>query len=311
MPTVVLLLSDKRSGSTMLQEELCLHPKVQHVKYSSHTYFETHHWLKAAVMLEKSPVLFSGGKVYRTYGTPAKARSYMIDTIKGNLPNYNVPDANSDLVFDGWEALCAKHSKPVFFEKSPQILANWAAVSLILEWMEKTDYTVKIIGLVRNPMAVQFSAKNLFATKAETRQYGWLEIQKNLLTLKNILPPESFRLIRYEDIVSNPSSTFNDLCDFIGIPHDPKLGAQVNVTSLEKWREDRHYTLQLDSSVVQIAKAFGYSDDDLYNPSVPSKTSELASKTPLFRQWQIRYYRFRNRVLVPIYYNIKARFNRY
>jgi len=38
-PTVVILLSDKRSGSTMFQEELCKHPDVRHVDYTPHTYF--------------------------------------------------------------------------------------------------------------------------------------------------------------------------------------------------------------------------------------------------------------------------------
>ena len=61
--TVVILLSDKRSGSTMLQDELCKHSDIQHVAYSPPTYFETHHWLKAAVLLGMPAKTYYGHRV--------------------------------------------------------------------------------------------------------------------------------------------------------------------------------------------------------------------------------------------------------
>jgi len=89
--SVVILLSDKRSGSTMLQEELCKHPDIQHVAYSPHTYFETHHWLKAAVLLGMPPQTFYGHRVYRGYGSKKNARTYLIDCVKRNVPDFSVP----------------------------------------------------------------------------------------------------------------------------------------------------------------------------------------------------------------------------
>lgn len=89
--TVVILLSDKRSGSTIFQTEFTRHAAVTGLRYSSHTYLESHHWLKGAVMLQRPDRLFAGGRTYRNYGGRRNARTYMIDTILGNLPDFAPP----------------------------------------------------------------------------------------------------------------------------------------------------------------------------------------------------------------------------
>ena len=100
MKTVVILLSDKRSGSTMFQDALCAHPKVQTVEYSPHTYLETHHWLKAAVLLSVHHSLFSNGITYKNYGSRKNARIYLENELKGNLPDYEIPKDDKQLVFE-------------------------------------------------------------------------------------------------------------------------------------------------------------------------------------------------------------------
>mgnify|MGYP001441820301 FL=1 len=76
---------------------------------------------------------------------------------------------------------------------------------MLLEWVQQTTkYNVKIIGLVRNPLAVQYSAFKLFRTLPQKRQFDWLHIHKNLLAFKSLLDEEQFQLVRYEDIVDAP-----------------------------------------------------------------------------------------------------------
>lgn len=215
-PTVVILLSDKRSGSTMFERELCRHPDIRHVDYTPHTYNETHHWLKSACVLNRPARLFHGGKVYPGYGSRMAARQYLIDGILGNVPDFRVPEDNEDLVFEGWEALCRAYAKPVFFEKSPQYPAHWAALDLILKWMEKTEFDVRFIGLVRNPMGVMYSANQLFFTDPETRQFGWAHIYRNILAMKEMVGREKFYMVRYEDLIASPEEVFGRVCDFIG-----------------------------------------------------------------------------------------------
>ncbi|MEO1291414.1 MAG: sulfotransferase [Pseudomonadota bacterium] len=302
-PTVVLLLSDKRSGSTMFQDELCRHSSIQHVAYSPHTYHETQHWLKAAALLNRPAALFAGGKVYATYQNRSTARTYMEDLLRGNLPDFELPAEDRDLVYEGWDALCTRYAEPVFFEKSPQFLAHWAALSLILDWMATTRFRVKLIGLVRNPLAVQYSAKELFSTEAETRQFGWLDIQRNLLALQSVVPPEDFMLMRYEEILADAPARFAEVCEFIGIEPDPAIGSAVHGNSLEKWRADESYTLQLDPAVRQMAEALGYSEQALDNPNLPDP-SKRSTTTAGQRIGRLRN-RAQNQILKPAYLRLR------
>lgn len=266
MKTVVILLSDKRSGSTMFQDALCAHPKVQTVEYSPHTYLETHHWLKAAVLLGVHPSLFSNGKIYKNYGSRKNVRIYLESEMKGNIPTFEIPKDNKQLVFEGWEALCDRFAQPVFFEKSPQHLAHWSALSLLLEWAQQTKkYKVKIIGLVRNPLAVQYSAFKLFKTLPNKRQYNWIETHKNLLAFKSLLDEDQFQLIRYEDIVDAPETTLTAICNFIGIEYDATMAQKIHGNSKTKWNNDPYFTLILDPAVVKMAHVFGYTANVLEN----------------------------------------------
>jgi hypothetical protein len=237
--------------------------------YSPHSYLETHHWLKGAVLLGMAPETFAGRKVYSGYGSAKNARTYMTDCIKRNVPEFKIPKDDRDLIFKGWEALCEKFARPFFFEKSPQLLAHWAGLSLLMEWMEGTKFKVRIIGLTRNPMSVQYSAFQLFHTDPKRRQYGWLEIQKNMLALRSLLLPEDFYHVKYEDVIQQPGKTFAAVCDFIGILKASEMGSQVHSGSLTKWKDDPYFDFQLDPIVKQIAVGFGYSEKELDNPYKP------------------------------------------
>lgn len=304
--TVVILLSDKRSGSTMVQEELCRHPAIQHVAYSPHTYYETHHWLKGAVVMGMPHPIFADGKTYPGYGSRKGARRYLIDGICGNVPEFPISKADGELVFGGWDALCARFAQPVFFEKSPQYLAQWAALSLLLQWMQSTDYQVRLIGLVRNPLAVMHSAQKLFFTEPETRQFAWAQSYRNLLSFSAMLQPGQIRIIRYEDIIENPPEKFREICRFIGVDYDAAIGAGVHGEAGGRWHADPEFPLQLHESVKQVAHCFGYRDEEMYNPSKPGPSPwrkhwkrveaflKLARARVRDRVWKPALLRFRN-----------------
>lgn len=298
--TVVILLSDKRSGSTIFRRELCKHPAIQTIAYSPHTYLETHHWLKSAVMLDMAPETFAGGKVYPGYGSRENARSYLIDGVKGNVPDFQVPQDDRDLVFAGWEALCQQFAQPVFFEKSPQLLAQWAGLSLLLEWVQQTAFQVKIIGLIRNPLAVQYSAFQAFHTNPRERQFGWLKTHKNLLAFQNVLSDGVFFHLKYEDVVAQPAATFQQVCEFIGVSTIPGLGQDIHAQSLEKWKQDPRFTLQLDPAVKQIATAFGYREKELVNPPKPEAPLSYQLKKKWEKIYQLAKARTFDRVIKPI-----------
>ena len=125
---------------------------------------------------------------------------------------------------------------------------------------------MRLVGLVRNPLAVQHSSQKLFGTAPYDRQFGWAEIHRNLLALRQMLPPERLMLIRHEDIIADPQASFARVCDHIGIAPTPDMGSSITDRTQDRWRTDTDYRLTLDPVVIQVARAFGYSDDDLTNP---------------------------------------------
>lgn len=299
-PTVVILLSDKRSGSTVFQDEFSKHPDVKSLGYSSHTYLESHHWLKAAVMLKRPERLFSGSKRYPNYGSVGNARTYMIDTILGNVPDFPEYEDDQALILEGWEALCRRHANPVFFEKSPQVLAHWAALSLLLKWKRTTNCRVKLIGLIRNPLAVMHSSNMLFGSEPEVRQFGWVETYRNLLALSSMLSKEELLVLRHEDILAEPHLKFADICKFVGLNPFSGMGDGISTSTQERWREDEQYCLQLDHATRQIALSFGYSETELENIRLPGRSHRRMRRFSLSRLFNERKNQFRDRYYRPL-----------
>lgn len=290
----------------MFQDELCRHPDVQTVPYSPHTYLETHWWLMAAVLLGQPAVLYNSRKPYDGYGSARNARAYMIELLDKCVPSFVPPKDDKELVYQGWEELCRAYASPVFFEKSPQTLAQWAALSLLLEWVERTMCDVKIIGLVRNPHAVMYSARQLFASDPAKRQFAWLAGCRNMLTLEQMLPPDQFMRVRYEDLVADPIAGFAAIAEFVGISPDPVSGSGANSRSTAKWRSDMGYRLELHSSVDQMARFLGYQPAELLNnvTSLPSQAAGASKPAPkrLARRWLNRR---RDRLVQPMLLRIR------
>jgi hypothetical protein len=295
--TVVILLSDKRSGSTFLERELCSLPEVQHVNYTPHTYNETHYWTKAARLLAIPAQICSGQRRILSYGSRRAARRSLVKSILANVPDFVPPGSDRELVFSGWEALCRRFAKPIFFEKTPHHAHNWGALDLILEWSEQTEHRVRFVGLVRNPMAVLYSAERLFRTNPAQRQFSWFEANRNILLMRELARPGALWLLRYEDMVQDPETAFKELCAFLGVDYDPKLGNTAHRASQALWRDDAKFTLSLHPSVARLAKMFGYRENELLNGPKGHPTRAERLRVELERGysqlWSALYRRYR------------------
>ncbi len=291
----------------MFQDEICRHPAVDTVAYSPHRYLETHWWLMAAVLLDEPGPLFATQKRYNGYGSKGNARDLMIDLLAKCVPDFDPPTDDRALVFDGWEALVRVNPEPVFFEKSPQILAQWAALSLMLEWIGRTDLTVKVIGLVRNPHGVMYSAAKLFGTDPQTRQLAWLNGCRNLLAIERMLPKDSYMRVRYEDLVASPVDGFAEIARFIEVAPDETMGEGTRSGSGEKWKNDPGYVLNLHPAVRQMAQSMDYADADLDNAHGKDNPSGSAfSDTSRRQRFRIWLNRRRDRLFRSIYFRLRA-----
>lgn len=307
--TVLILLSDKRSGSTLMQRELLQHPLIQTVKYSPHAYLETHFWTKSAKILSDSQhSKFENGipktnekRILSSYGNRKNAEVLLKELlIKNDIRISDIENNLEELIFKGWDRLCDKYADTAFFEKSPQILASPRALELLLKWIRQTTYEVKILVLVRNPLSIMYSAQKLFYTDPVKRQVGWMELMGNLSNFLKEINSDHWKLIRYEDLIEQPEIQFESICNWLRISCNTELGKLSHRDSIEKWKSDKFFDFKLNEEATALANKYGYSIQELENDNKLREPLWARFKRNLIGKIAINIHRFLNRIVKPL-----------
>jgi hypothetical protein len=250
----ILILSSKSSGSSALQNFLSSYPHVNFVRKTRHFEHETLFWTKAASILGLSQIEMADSEVPIP---KSKAKDDLMELLTKNIPSYIPPEEEEEMIFNGWRRLCESHS-PVFIEKSPHHLYQWAALRLIVKCIyRQPEIEYMIVGLVRNPMAFLYSMWNRYGSSPDVMQYQWFKTYSNLLGLKSVLG-EKLLIIRYEDIISD-ILFLKDILNFIGAPMDQDKYSLFHRKSLEKWKEDPLFKFKPSQSVINLANKYDYS----------------------------------------------------
>ena len=287
----ILILSNKSSGSSAVQRLLAQAADLKCVEKTRHFQNESLYWTKAASLLNLPQVDMLDSEV----PIPRRqAKDDLITLLQDNVPDYQAPDNDQSLIFDGWHQLCEQY-QPIFLEKSPHHLLQSSALSLIVSCMEKLEGQVDflLIGLVRNPMDVLYSAFRRWKTPPEKLQYEWLTAYENLRDLAMDLgdrnPNTPFKYnpngrlvtIRYEDLAGSldPLAPVFDFCET-----QPNADAKsLNRKSLLKWQQDTLFGFTLAPDVLALAQTYGYDTRELVNAASPL--------WPLYRTSMRRAYR--------------------
>ena len=273
----ILILSNKSSGSSAVQRLLAQAADLKCVEKTRHFQNESLYWTKAASVLNMPQVDMLDSEVPIEQN---KARNDLLTLLKENLPNYEPAINDEFLIFDGWRQLCQQY-QPIFLEKSPHHLLQSSALSLIVSCMEKLEEQVDflLIGLVRNPMDVLYSAFRRWKTPPEKLQYEWLTAYENLRDLANKLgdrnpntpftynPNGHVLTLRYEDLADSlePLAPVFDFCNT-----SPNPSAKcLNRNSLLKWKQDSLFGFALSPKVIELASMYGYTDSELSNKPSP------------------------------------------
>jgi hypothetical protein len=293
-PVCVVILSCKSSGSSALQNLLCKYAGAKHVLHTRHSQHESLYWTKAASILGRDQLRIRGCEV------PIPPRTALHDIrslLTANLPHFALPADSRALIFGGWRHLCYQFG-PVFVEKSPHHLHQWAALDLLLEAVRlvpETDF--RFVGLVRNPMDVLYSMWRRFRTDPVYFQHHWRRAYENLLRFEQHAAGQLL-IVRYEDLAARGEGA-RHLFEFIGQSPVPDAEYFIHSRSLERWRKDRWFGFQLHPQVERLACSFGYSPGDLVNRSYPfwglyRMISQL-DKTALSDRWRVLGRHLRNR----------------
>ena len=94
---------------------------------------------------------------------------------------------------------------------------------------KRSDYNIKVIHLIRDGRSVAISkikrkkelfGENLTFTRA---LLGWLLINLKISNIKDLLPPQDYILVRYEDLCVKTEQTIAEICDHFDISYDSKI----------------------------------------------------------------------------------------
>lgn len=253
-----LILSDKSSGSSILQAEMLKHPAVRALDKTPHQEGETLYWNKAAALLGLPQEPIAHSRVLPMDADTARSALELLCT--DNVADFVVPPADRDLVFGGWRALALAH-RPVFLEKSPHHLHYRSALGLIEEADDQTpDLSFRYIGLVRDPLDTLHSMWKRWRVPPEKSQHDWVRAYRNLLDLQSRVS-EKMLVIRYEDLVSDLAG-LQAVCRLVGLGWNEGMGADFKPESIGAARRDHRFGFRPSAEVVALAAELGYPNSD-------------------------------------------------
>jgi hypothetical protein len=268
----VFILSDKSSGSSILQRELLKSSEVSAVEYTRHSENETLFWSKAVASLG-----LPQQDIYLSE-IPIPQREAIEDLkifLRTNLGKENYDLTTKAGVFSAWRDLC-EHYAPVFIDKTPHYLHCMSVLDLIVEADEALPINFYFIALIRNPMDVLYSSWSRWNANPKIAQYEWARAYKNLLKLKEKMG-DRVKIFRYEELVDGHS--FEQIRNYIGLGEIKGFGGDYHSNALRKWMTNKNYGFQLSPKVIKLAELFGYTESDFRNKPV--------AIWPFYRRWML------------------------
>ena len=210
LPGIALILSSPRSGSTLLRVMLAGHPDLVSPPEL--------HLLSFNSMAERSQELaFShlGEGLQKAFmeltGVDAAASQTLVDSL-----------VKEDLAIAQVYAKLIELAGPrLLVDKSP----TYAFRRETLERAEALFTDAKYIHLVRHPYAViesfcRMRMDKLIGQSSDPYQLAesiWVQSNQNILDFLQQINPERHHLVCYEELVTNPTSVMQKLCQFLGI----------------------------------------------------------------------------------------------
>ena len=243
----IFIVGLARSGTTLLQSMLGNHQEVFSLP-------ETHFFSKT---IPKQPILryFSTVKSYHKNHVTNYLKEIGYEHLYHEyaMPKYNLNQWTSYLI-QIIDSIAAYEKKNIWVEKTPLHLHY-------IDIIKKNTTNCYFLHLAREPIA------NIAALLEVGRKYPGQFQQNSLkkaynryvnetaITSRKIKSPDNI-LIHYEDLVSQPTQTLENICDFTNIPFQKSMlnhSEMVRKISSadEKWKNPNHEKLQLKDKVLQ------------------------------------------------------------
>lgn len=256
----IMILSDKSSGSSILQNELLKNSNINIINYTRHFEHETLFWNKAVAVLGLPQEIIKYSELPMSQEF---AEADLHAFLRNNIPGFSYTKFDKELIFGAWKQLCLRYG-PVFLEKSPHHLHSMEALKLIYEMMKRAEIEFYFIGLIRNPMDALYSSWQRWSADPEKNQYEWYRAYSNLMRFKDMVP-DRIIIVKYEELISD-RKTILRICDFLGIDGKSSgIGTNFHTKSIQRWRKDKFFPFEISEKTKSIGRTFGYDDYEMSN----------------------------------------------
>lgn len=217
LPPIAFILSSPRAGSTLLRVMLAGHPDLASPPELHLLPFDT-----MAQRDKELALSYLGEGLQRAFmelqGIDASsARDIVAALVDRDLPIHEVYDKLQQVA-----------GNRLLIDKSP----TYAFDRATLERAEAIFAGAKYIHLVRHPYCAIESFSRLRMDKLVGAEVSnpdrlaetiWRKSNQNILDFSRTISSDRYYQIRYEDLVKNPATEMERLCDFLGISFDSSL----------------------------------------------------------------------------------------
>ena len=225
----IFIVGEGRSGTTVLRNIIGEHPKIWAVPRESYMFVDK--WPQANPYFKKYQsnleklVLAVLTSMNRVGVNAHKALSKKeVDTDIKTLEETYTKSQNYQELIQETQGKEINHLK--VFDSIASFFTEEAQAH---RFIEKTPYHLyyvdeilkfypdaQIIGIYRDPRAVNLSWLNWQRLKSTVATCSsWNKAMSTMKKLKDKLPEDTFKLIKFEDLISKPEATLQDLCHWL------------------------------------------------------------------------------------------------
>jgi hypothetical protein len=253
-----MILSDKSSGSSILQAVLAAHPRIK-ILEPGHFHCESRYWMYGAALID--PAGQPAMRYSHEFPVTKKEAIHRLNRVMeliGRDGFFHMNSQENDL-YRGWALLCQAQG-PVFLEKSPHHLHSRMALEMIMKFKKQNPgIRMRFIGLIRNPVATLYSMYRRWHAIPEKRQFEWLRAYRNLEWTASRTGPDLLR-VRFEDLIGDPAFLVK-IFKFCGVA-DRGGFEQFSQHPVQRWKNDRWWGFTLAPVVKGLASRY-YAPEDL------------------------------------------------
>jgi hypothetical protein len=214
---LIFLISQPRSGSTLLQHVLGSHPRI-------HTLPEPWFMLHFAYALREQGI----STEYNARFSSRALKGFLQEIGRGEeLYWQTVRGAAGSL----YAAALKDTGKEFFLDKTPRYY-------FIIPELQRIFPKAAFVFLLRNPMAV-FASILSVSLRGRWQDFRWVDRRHDLMTAPGLMlegiqaVKERTAVVHYEELASDPEKTLRSLCAKLALPFDPGMldyGGKIHLT---------------------------------------------------------------------------------